>query len=59
MTTRRLGELPGVAEYEPVSAIKIGRPSLSGHVVLIVEDLLAEDRRPVNAESSGTKTILS
>ena len=46
------------AEHEPVSAIEIGRPPLRGYVVLIVEYLLAEHRRAVNAKSGRPETVL-
>ena len=58
MIARRLRQLPDVAEHEPVSAIEIGRTPLRGYVVLIVEYLLAEHRRAVNAKSGRPETIL-
>src|SRR6185295_19674139 len=54
----RLGQLPGVAEHEPVPAIEIAWPLLCVYVVLIIEYLLAEHRRTVKAKCSRTKTIL-
>src|SRR4029077_13177171 len=57
MMVRQLRQFPRVAENESVSPIKIRRASLSGRIFLIVEYLLAKNRRAEIPESNRAKTI--